>query len=140
MLNRCEFIGNLGKDPEVRTMQSGGKVASFSIAVSSRWTDKESGEKKERTTWVPIVIFNEVLISVAERFLRKGSKVYVAGEFSVRSYEKDGSTRYSTEVVLQRFRGELQLLDGKQDGGDSGGYGSGYGGGGQGDLDSEIPF
>jgi single-strand DNA-binding protein len=124
-LNRCEFIGRLGKDPEIRRMSSGDPVVNLSVAVSDRWTDRNSGEKRERTTWVPVVIFNENLAKVAEQYLRKGSKVFVAGEFSVRKWtDNSGNDRYSTEIVLNRFRGELQMLDGKSDGASntSGGY------------------
>ena len=113
-VNKCIFVGNLGKDPEIRTTQQGGKIANFTIAVSDRWKDKKSGEQRERTTWVPIVIFNEHLVTVAERFLHKGSKVYVEGEFTVRKWsDKDGNDRYSTEIVLNRFKGGLQMLDSK---------------------------
>ena len=111
-INKCAFIGNLGKDPEVRTTQSGAKVVSFSIAVSDVWKDKSTGERQEKTTWVPIVIFNEGLAKVAEQYLKKGSKVYVEGAFQVRKWtDKDGADRYNTEIVLAAYRGELALLD-----------------------------
>jgi single-strand DNA-binding protein len=133
-LNRCEFIGNLGADPEVRRMSNGDAVVNLRLAVSDRWTDKATGEKRERTTWVPVVIFNEGLGKVAEQYLRKGSKVFVAGEFSVRKWtDQQGQDKYSTEIVLNRFRGDLQMLDSK--------------GGGEerrepapADLDDSIPF
>lgn len=134
-LNRCEFIGNLGADPEVRRMSNGDAVVNLRLAVSDRWTDKATGEKRERTTWVPVVIFNEGLGKVAEQYLRKGSKVFVAGEFSVRKWtDQQGQDKFTTEIVLNRFRGDLQMLDSK-----------GQGGGGETppgaeDLDSDIPF
>lgn len=144
-LNRCEFIGNLGRDPEIRTTQSGDKVANLSIAVTEKWRDKQSGERKERTTWVPIVIWGSIA-KVAEQHLRKGSKVYVAGKFEVRKWQdQSGQDRYSTEVVLQGFGSTLVMLDGpsgQQQPSD--GYGSGGGGYGNpasNDVDeSEIPF
>ena len=140
-LNRCEFIGNLGADPEVRCMSNGDLVVNLRLAVSDRWKDKNTGEQRERTTWIPVVIFNEGLGRVAEQYLRKGSKVFVAGEFSVRKWtDKQGQDKYNTEIVLNRFRGDLQMLDSK--GGDRP---SRQGGGGEtapgaGDLDSDIPF
>jgi len=145
-LNRCEFIGNLGADPEVRRMSSGDPVVNLRIAVTDRWTDRSSGEKRERTTWIPVVIFNENLAKVAEQYLKKGSKVFIAGEFSVRKWtDNSGQERYATEIVLQRYRGELQMLDGRKD--DSGreaggGYRKGRDGDdfGGGDLDDEIGF
>lgn len=117
MLNRCEFIGNLGKDPEGKTLTSGGRVVSFTIAISEKWTDK-NGERKEKTTWVPVVIWNEKLGEIAERYLTKGSKVYIAGAFVHRKYAADsGIEKYTTEIVLQKFRGELVLLDGRREAG-----------------------
>lgn len=144
MLNQCQFIGNLGADPEVRQTQAGKPVVNLRLAVSKRWRD-QNGERQERTTWVPIVIFSEGLCKVAESYLRKGSKIYVSGEFAVRKWQdKDGNDRYSTEVVLQGFNSTLTMLDGRRDGDDgsqsqdsgSGSQGS-FGGG---DMDSEIPF
>jgi single-strand DNA-binding protein len=118
-LNRCEFIGHLGADPEVRRMSNGDAVVNLRLAVSDRWTDKSTGEKRERTTWVPVVIFNEGLGRIAEQYLRKGSKVFVAGEFSVRKWtDQQGQDKYSTEIVLNRFRGDLQMLDSKGGGED----------------------
>lgn len=141
MLNRCEFIGNLGKDPEIRSMQNGDKVANFSIACSEKWKDKNSGETKERTTWVPIVVWG-ALAGVVERFLHKGSKVYVAGKFTVRKWQdQSGNDRYSTEVVLQGFDAKLVMLDGSQGGGRGDGGGSpdsGSQGGGWQDDDDEA--
>lgn len=144
MLNQCQFIGNLGKDPEIRSMQNGDKVANFSIACSEKWKDKNSGETKERTTWVPVVVWG-ALAGVVERFVRKGSKVYVSGKFSVRKWQdKDGQDRYSTEIVLQGFDAKLVMLDGAQSGGrrdDGGSSGGGATGGGfRDDLDDDVPF
>jgi single-strand DNA-binding protein len=134
-VNKVILIGNLGKDPEVRSMQNGGKVCNLSVATSESWKDKMSGERKERTEWHRVVIFNENLISVAERFLKKGSKVYLEGQIETRKWaDQAGVEKYSTEVVLRPFRGELTLLDGREGGG--GGYGGGGGGGGGGDYGS----
>ena len=128
-VNKVILIGNLGKDPEVRSLQNGGKVCNLSVATSESWKDKMSGERKERTEWHRVVIFNENLISVAERFLKKGSKVYLEGQIETRKWsDQSGVEKYSTEVVLRQYRGELTLLDGR-DGGGGGGGGS-YGGGG----------
>lgn len=115
-LNRCTFIGNLGKDPEVRTMQNGSKVANLSLACSESWKDKSTGEKKERTEWVRVVIFGQ-LADVVEKYAFKGSKLYVCGQLQTRKWQKDGVDQYTTEIVLQGFGGELTMLDGK--GGDS---------------------
>ena len=116
--NKVILIGNLGKDPEVRSMQNGGKVCNLSVATSESWKDKMSGERKERTEWHRVVIFNENLISVAERFLKKGSKVYLEGQIETRKWsDQAGVEKYSTEVVLRPFRGELTLLDGREGGG-----------------------
>jgi single-strand DNA-binding protein len=124
-VNKVILVGNLGRDPESRTMQSGGKVVSFSIATSESWNDKASGERKEKTQWHRIAIFNEKLGEIAERYLKKGSKVYVEGSLESRKYtDKDGIERETTEVVLARFRGEMTLLDGR--GGGEGGEGGGY--------------
>jgi single-strand DNA-binding protein len=137
-VNKVILIGNLGKDPEVRSMQNGGKVCNLSVATSESWKDKMSGERKERTEWHRVVIFNENLVSVAERFLKKGSKVYLEGQIETRKWaDQAGVEKYSTEVVLRPFRGELTLLDGREGGGGSGyggggDYGSGSGGGGSG--------
>ena len=128
-VNKVILIGNLGKDPEVRTLQSGTKVANFSVATSETWTDKASGERKEKTEWHRVVIFNERLVDVAERFLRKGRKVYLEGALETRKYtDQSGQEKYTTEVVLKNFRGELTLLDSAraEDGGDSAGGGGGY--------------
>jgi single-strand DNA-binding protein len=112
-VNKVILIGNLGKDPEVRTMQNGTKVANLSLATSERWKDKSTGEKKERTEWHRVSIFGG-LADIAERYLKKGSKVYVCGQLQTRKWtDKDGNEKYSTEVVLQGFNSELTLLDGK---------------------------
>src|SRR5215510_412355 len=117
-VNKVILVGNLGKDPEVRRMASGEPVVNLSIATSESWRDKQSGERKEKTEWHRVVIFNENLAKVAEQYLRKGAKVYVEGQLQTRKWtDKDGVEKYTTEVVLQRFRGELQMLDGKGGGG-----------------------
>lgn len=124
-VNKVILVGNLGNDPEIRSMQSGDKVCNLSIATSESWKDKTSGEKKERTEWHRVVIFNQGILGIAERFLKKGSKVYIEGQIETRKYtDKDGQEKYTTEVVLRPYRGELTLLDGR-----SGGEGSGSGGG-----------
>ncbi|MFM8801326.1 MAG: single-stranded DNA-binding protein, partial [Tagaea sp.] len=113
-VNKVILIGNLGRDPEVRSMNNGGKVVNLSVATSETWRDKNSGERQERTEWHRVVIFNEKLGEVAERYLKKGAKVYVEGALQTRKWtDQSGQEKYSTEVVLQRFRGELTMLDGK---------------------------
>ena len=155
-VNKVTLIGNLGRDPEVRTMQNGGKLCNMSVATSERWRDKNSGDMQEKTEWHRVVIFDEKLVDVAERYLRKGSKVYLEGQLQTRKWtDQSGQEKYSTEVVLQRFRGTLVMLDGRGEGGgdysgggggsdyNQGGGGSSGGGGGApagGDLDDEIPF
>jgi single-strand DNA-binding protein len=127
-VNKVILIGNLGKDPEARSMNNGGEVVSFSIATSESWNDKQSGEKRDKTEWHNIVIFNENLGRIAKQYLRKGSSVYVEGQLQTRKWtDQSGADRYTTEVVLQRFRGELTLL-GSRDGGAQGGGGSQGGG------------
>jgi single-strand DNA-binding protein len=164
-VNKVILVGNLGRDPEVRSTQDGKKIVNFSIATSETWKDRQSGERRERTEWHRVVIFNEGLARIAEQYLRKGSKVYIEGQLQTRKWtDQAGVEKYTTEVVLQNFRGEMQMLDsrgggqgGGQGGGDDG-YSSGGGqggggsqGGGQGgggapsgggfdDLDDEIPF
>ena len=136
-VNKVILVGNLGKDPEVRTLNSGDRVANLRIATSESWRDKSSGERKEKTEWHRVVIFNENLADVAERYLRKGSSVYVEGQLQTRKWtDQGGQERYTTEVVISRFKGELTLLGGRGEGGggDPGGpadYGDdqGYGGG-----------
>ena len=154
-VNKVILVGNLGRDPEVRSLQNGGKVANLSLATSESWRDRQSGERRERTEWHRVVIFNENLIDVAEKYLHKGSKLYIEGALQTRKWtDQSGVEKYSTEIVLQRFRGELQMLDarGGEAGGmagepDVGGYGEGNGGGaggggagGGGDFDDDIPF
>jgi single-strand DNA-binding protein len=152
-VNKVILVGNLGRDPEVRSTQDGLKIVNLSLATSESWRDKNSGERRERTEWHRVVIFNEKLGEVAEKFLKKGSKIYVEGALQTRKWtDQGGQERYSTEVVLQRFRGELTMLDGKGGGGSGGGGGGDMGegfsepasggrsGGGGGDLDDDIPF
>jgi len=143
-VNKVILVGNLGRDPEVRRMTSGDPVVNLSVATSETWRDKASGERKEKTEWHRVGIFNKNLAEVAEKYLRKGSKVYVEGQLQTRKWtDKDGQEKYSTEVVLQNFRGELTMLDGKGEGG-----GGGPRGGAsespasfqRDDLDDEIPF
>ena len=166
-VNKAILVGNLGKDPEIRTTQSGGKIVNLTVATSDTWNDRQSDERRERTEWHRVVIFNERLADVAERFLRKGRKVYLEGALQTRKWtDQSGQERYTTEIVLQKFRGELVLLDSKQDSAGEGGNnqqhqnsqpsqqrqsGAGYdrdldkrGGGGSPsygpDVDDEIPF
>lgn len=115
-VNKCILVGNLGKDPEVRTSQAGTKIVSFSLATSETWNDRASGERRERTEWHRVVIFNDRLADVAERFLRKGRKVYLEGSLQTRKWtDQSGQERFTTEVVLAAFRGELTLLDSRPD-------------------------
>ena len=117
-VNKVILVGNLGRDPEVRRTNSGDPVVNFTLATSETWRDKASGERKERTEWHRIVIFNENIAKVAEQYLHKGSKVYIEGQLSTRKWtDKDGNEKYTTEIVLNRFRGELQMLDSRGDGG-----------------------
>lgn len=111
-LNKCMFIGNLGADPEIRRMPSGGAVANMRLACSETWRDKATGERREKTEWVSVVVFNDNLVKVIEQYVKKGSKLYVEGQLQTRKYQdKTGQDRYSTEVVLQGFNGQLTLLD-----------------------------
>ncbi|GBD57499.1 single-stranded DNA-binding protein [Gluconobacter wancherniae] len=138
-VNKVILVGNLGKDPEVRNTQSGTKIVNLTVATSDTWNDRQSGERKERTEWHRVVIFNERVADVAERFLRKGRKVYIEGELRTRKWtDQSGQERYTTEVTIDRFRGDLVLIDsnrGGEDGGGgydaprSGGNGGGFGGG-----------
>lgn len=160
-VNKVILIGNLGQDPEVKTFGNGGQVCNLSIATSENWKDKNTGERRDKTEWHRVVIFNENLIKVAQNYLKKGSKIYIEGSLQTRKWtDQSGVDKYSTEVVLQRYRGELTMLDSRSEGG--GGYGGGQGGGnyggdqynqdsgnqggggapsgGVGDLDDEIPF
>ena len=158
-VNKVILIGNLGKDPEIRSTNDGTKVASLTIATSENWKDRTSGERKERTEWHRVVIFNDRLVDVVERYVKKGAKVYIEGALQTRKWtDNSGQERYTTEVVLQKFKGELTMLDSRQGGGDQaddrGGPGYGHGGGGghgggqrsggghtpPTDLDDEIPF
>ncbi|MBS1095273.1 single-stranded DNA-binding protein [Gluconobacter wancherniae] len=160
-VNKVILVGNLGKDPEVRNTQSGSKVVSFPLATSDTWNDRQSGERRERTEWHRVVIFNDRLGDVAERFLRKGRKVYLEGELRTRKWtDQGGQEHYTTEVVVDRFRGELVLIDSNRGNGDEGdaSFGGGSSGGRSGgssgngnrnsgwdapggnDLDDEIPF
>lgn len=132
-VNKVILIGNLGRDPEVRTFQNGGKVCNLRIATSETWKDRNTGERRERTEWHSVAIFSEGLVRVAEQFLRKGSKVYIEGQLQTRKWQdQSGQDRYSTEVVLQGFGSTLTMLDGRGEGGGSGGSSGGYGGGGYG--------
>ncbi len=110
-LNKVQLIGHLGKDPEARSFQGGGQVVTFTLATSERWNDRQSGEKREKTQWHNIAIFSEALGEVAKRFLKKGSLVYVEGQLEIRSWEKNDEKRYTTEVVLRPYNGDLQMLD-----------------------------
>jgi single-strand DNA-binding protein len=166
-VNKVILIGNLGRDPEVRSFQNGGKVCNLRIATSDSWRDKNTGERRERTEWHSVAIFSEGLVRVAEQYLRKGSKVYIEGQLETRKWQdQSGQDRYSTEVVLRNFGHTLQMLDGRGESGGQGGGGyddrGGYGGGGgggdygggrsgggggggynnppAGDMDDEIPF
>ncbi|MDV7269689.1 single-stranded DNA-binding protein [Thioclava sp. A2] len=166
-VNKVILVGNLGRDPEVRTFSNGGKVCNLRIATSETWRDRNSGERKERTEWHSVAIFQEGLVKIAEQYLRKGSKVYIEGKLQTRKWQdQSGQDRYTTEIVLQGFDGTLTMLDGPQGGGQGGGnygggqssgggYGGGYddpgyggpqgggqpsSGGGRSDFDDEIPF
>ncbi|MFN5996229.1 MAG: single-stranded DNA-binding protein [Paracoccaceae bacterium] len=168
-VNKVIIVGNLGRDPEVRSFGNGGKVVNLRIATSETWRDKQSGERKERTEWHSVAIYNEALGKIAEQYLKKGSTVYIEGQLETRKWQdQSGADRYTTEVVLRQFRGELTLLGGRDggSGGGGGGYddrggyddagqaGGGYGGGstgggrggsggsggGRSDMDDEIPF
>ena len=154
-VNKVILVGNLGKDPEVRRMNSGEPVVNLRIATSESWKDKASGERKEKTEWHQVVIFNENIVKVAENYLKKGSTVYVEGSLQTRKWtDQQGVEKYSTEIVLQRFRGELTMLEGRGEGGEvseGGGYSGGFSSGPRSapsgpreefsaDLDDEIPF
>lgn len=159
-INKVILVGNLGNDPEIKTMQSGDRVCNLSIATSESWKDKATGERKERTEWHRVVVFNQGLMNVCENFLKKGSKIYIEGQLETRSWEQDGQKKYTTEIVLRPFRGEITMLDSR--GGGSGGFASqgqddygssGFGGGSSSpsrsqsqsrapidELENEIPF
>ena len=162
-VNKVILVGNLGRDPEIRSMQDGNRIANLSVATSESWRDRNTGERKERTEWHRVVVFNDRLVEVIEKYLKKGAKVYLEGALQTRKWtDNSGQERYTTEVVLQRYRGELTMLDGRGGGGE-GGYaddsppaeeygaapsGRAMGGGGRGgerkapiqELDDEIPF
>lgn len=157
-VNKVILVGNLGRDPEIRFTQAGKKIANFSIATSEQWRDRQSGERRERTEWHRIVVFNEGLADVVERFVKKGSKLYIEGQLRTRKWQgQDGKDNYTTEVVLEGFNSNLTMLDNRGEGGGMGG-GSSSGGGsdagwgnsgssgggsapsGAPDLDDEIPF
>ena len=140
-VNKVILIGNLGRDPEIRTLNSGDRVANLRIATSEQWRDKATGERKEKTEWHEVVIFNDNIVKVAENYLKKGSTVYIEGSLQTRKYtDAQGVEKYSTEIVLQRFNGQLTMLGGRGDGGGSGGgYGGGQGGG-RGDDDYSSGF
>jgi len=128
-INKVIIVGNLGKDPEVRTFANGGKVCNFSVATSESWKDKQTGERKEKTEWHNISIYNEGLAGVAEKYLRKGSKVYLEGKLETRKWQdQSGNDRYSTDVVLKGFDSKMEMLD-KPGGGQGGGSNDGWGGG-----------
>jgi single-strand DNA-binding protein len=127
-VNKVILVGNLGKDPEVRRLTSGEPVVSLSIATSETWRDKQSGERKEKTEWHKVVIFNENIAKVAEQYLRKGTKVYLEGQLQTRKWaDQSGVEKYTTEIVLQRYRGEMTILDSRQSGGEDAGMGGGSG-------------
>ena len=154
-VNKVILVGNLGRDPEIRAMQSGDKVCNLSVATSERWRDRNTGDMNEKTEWHRVVIFDQKLIEVAEKYLNKGSKIFIEGQLQTRKWaDQTGQEKYTTEVVLQRFRGEMVMLD-TRGGGQGGGYdsaadcgggqpamaaGGGGGMGGGDDLDDEIPF
>ena len=161
-VNKVILIGNLGRDPEVRNTQSGDPIVHLNIATSESWKDKNTGERREKTEWHRVVLFNENLGRIAQQYLRKGSKVYIEGQLQTRKWtDQSGQEKYTTEIVLQRYRGELTMLDSRAEGGGGGGFGDSGGGGfsgggsggggggggdfggggsGGGDLDDEIPF
>jgi len=152
-VNKVILVGNLGFDPEIRTLNSGDRVANLRLATSESWRDKQSGERKEKTEWHRVVIFNDNLVKVAEQYLRKGSQVYIEGSLQTRKWtDQSGAEKYSTEIVLQKFRGELTMLGGRGGGAEEGGgdYSGGFSGGGgrtqpsgpkeDFPLDDEIPF
>lgn len=158
-VNKVILVGNLGRDPEIRSLNNGGRVANLSVATSDRWRDRQTGEQRERTEWHRVVVFDDKIVEVAEKFLRKGRKVYLEGEIQTRKWsDQSGQERYTTEVVLQRFRGQLTMLGGRGEGDGGGGFageagagdydrGAPAGGGDMGeasgpgaDLDDDIPF
>ncbi len=155
-VNKVILIGNLGNDPEIRSFQNGGRVANLSVATSESWKDKATGERKERTQWHRVVVSNENLVVICEKYLKKGAKVYLEGQLETRKYtDKDGVEKYTTEVVLRPYRGEITMLDSKGGSGSGaandyaeepamaaagGGSGGSFGASGKNDMDDEIPF
>lgn len=159
-VNKVILVGNLGRDPEIRSFGNGGRMANFSVATSERWRDRQTNEQRERTEWHRVVIFDERLVEFVEKYVRKGRKVYLEGEIQTRKWsDQSGQERYTTEVVLQRFRGQLTMLSGRGEGGEGGGFAGepaagdydrgapAAGGGDMGeasgpgaDLDDDIPF
>jgi len=156
-VNKVILVGNLGADPEIRTMQSGDKVVNLSIATSESWKDKSSGERREKTEWHRVIVFNQGLVNVCENYLKKGAKVYIEGQLETRSWEQDGQKKYATEVVLRPYRGELTMLDGRGGASSAGGssfnegnFGGGFSSGAPAqsqsfhapvdELEDEIPF
>ncbi|HZZ66857.1 MAG TPA: single-stranded DNA-binding protein [Phenylobacterium sp.] len=154
-VNKVILVGNLGADPEIRSLNSGDRVANLRVATSETWRDRGSGERKEKTEWHRVVVFNENIVKVCEQYLRKGAKVYIEGAIQTRKWtDQSGAEKYSTEIVLQKFRGELTMLDGRGDNegaGEGGGYNGGFSSGPRAqssapredfsaDLDDEIPF
>jgi single-strand DNA-binding protein len=154
-VNKVILVGNLGGDPEIRAFQSGGRVANFNIATSESWKDKATGERKEKTQWHRVVVKNENLIGICEKYIKKGSKVFVEGQIENRKYtDKDGAEKYVTEIIVGPFRGEITMLDSRSGSGSgaandyseepaavaAGGSGGSFGASGKNDMDDEIPF
>ncbi len=149
-VNKVILVGNLGRDPEVRNTQEGQKIVQLSLATSEAWKDKVTGERKDKTEWHRVVVFNERLADVCEKYLRKGSKIFIEGQLQTRKWtDNNGQERYTTEIVLQKYRGEMMMLDNRSEGGslgvsepsfESGGYVSGHSSSSSHDLDDEIPF
>ena len=140
-VNKVILVGNLGRDPEIRSMPNGDRIANLSIATSETWRDKSSGERKEKTEWHRVVIFNDNIVKVVENYVKKGSTVYIEGALQTRKWtDQQGVEKYTTEIVVSRFKGELTMLGGRSDGASQGGgYGGGYGGG-RGDDDYSSGF
>lgn len=148
-LNQCQFIGRLGADPEIKSFANGGRIANLRIAVGEKWKDKATGEQKERTEWISVTLQSDGLVGVAERYLKKGSRVFVQGQFRTRKWQdQSGQDRYATEIVVGGFGGILTMLDGKQDGGRAASnegtttphHGAHGGTSAPDDLDDDIPF